>query len=442
MQPQILDESVRFACSSCTFCCDQPWRTLIEADKARALDGHDFGAYPQLAGKTFYHKSEDDGEGLYRLGKGQGTRCLFLDTDGLCIIHKELGAEAKPNMCRQFPFLAAHTWVDDRVSANYGCPSIQEATGLPLADHAEDISAVVPRAQRDPRPDTPVPLEARCTVTPEQNRALLARAVSLFDVERGGDVWSRFAELLALLVAVRDYRKTKSGQDGELVDLLVSGQELPGTPEVPEILAHPRAAQSPMGARLLFAATLYPDTIPADAVKKMGLLKRLTLVPKLMSLATLTGAYSSRLLGRNLVIDQVMAYETAREPDPRATRLLLRYYRSRLWQRYLCGTRLNIMAGVHQHIQDLNAIVFLARADAAQQGVPQLTEPIIRKAMTLVEFHLSNQERLFNQAVKGWFRSQLQSPALAVASLRLMALKRPPATAAADDGEQVATARS
>jgi len=137
-----------------------------------------------------------------------------------------------------------------------------------------------------------------------------------------------------------------------------------------------------------------------------------------------------------------MAYETAQELDPPATLLLLRYCRSRVWQRYLCGTRLNIMAGVHQHIQDLHAIVFLARAEAAQQGVSQLTEPVIRKAMTLVEFHLSNQERLFNQAVKGWFRSQLQDPALALASLRLMALKRPPAPAAADDGEQVTTARS
>ena len=32
-------------------------------------------------------------------------------------------------MCRQFPFLSARTWTDDRVSANFGCPSIQSRLG-------------------------------------------------------------------------------------------------------------------------------------------------------------------------------------------------------------------------------------------------------------------------------------------------------------------------
>ena len=108
MQPQMFDESVRFRCECCTACCDQPWRTMIEPDKVHALDAHDFTAYPQLAGQTLYYKDGSDSTGLYRLAKDEGTRCVFLDSDGLCIIHKELGPEAKPSMCRQFPFLA---WV-------------------------------------------------------------------------------------------------------------------------------------------------------------------------------------------------------------------------------------------------------------------------------------------------------------------------------------------
>jgi len=112
MRLQVVDDAVRFSCGSCTACCDQPWRTMIEASKAQALDEHDFNAYPQLAGKEFYHKSKaqrnprhgqpdtNRPEPLYPLAKGEGTRCLFLDSDGLCIIHKELGPEAKPNMCR------------------------------------------------------------------------------------------------------------------------------------------------------------------------------------------------------------------------------------------------------------------------------------------------------------------------------------------------------
>jgi len=427
MQPQNLDESVRFACGSCTFCCDQPWHTLIEADKAQALDRHDFSAYPHLVGRDLYDKGTCEKEGFHRLAKGEGTRCLFLDADDLCIIHKELGPEAKPHMCRQFPYLAAHTWVDDRVSANYGCPSVQAQDGPPLSDHVSEMASRVPRTQRDPKPDAPVPLDKTCALTPAENDALFDRAVSLFDPEHDADVWGRFAELLALLVGVREYKtaatRSDNGQPDALVDLLRSGQALPDAPDVPEIRGYPQPGQSPMQARFLFAATLYPDTVPPDAVTAMGLFKRLTLIPKLMALATLSGTYASRLFGRNIPIDQVMAHQVDEDLDAAATQLLVRYFRSRLWQRYLAGTRLTVTAGIHQHIHDLNAIVFLARAEAQHTSASRLTEPIIRNALPGVEFHLANQARLFNQTLKGWFRTQLQRPELALASLRLMALR-------------------
>ena len=160
MRLQVVDDSVRFSCGSCTACCDQPWRTMIEASKAQALDEHDFSAYPQLAGKGFYHKSKAGSnprhgqsitnrpETRYALAKGEGTRCLFLDTDGLCIIHKELGPEAKPSMCRQFPFLSARNWVEDRVSANFGCSSVQDDKGRLLTDQADEIAGVVALSDR------------------------------------------------------------------------------------------------------------------------------------------------------------------------------------------------------------------------------------------------------------------------------------------------------
>src|SRR5262245_22506636 len=107
--PIILDDSGRFSCGSCTQCCDQPWRTVIEADKAAALDRHDWTKYPQLAGHRFYHAPADGQPGMLDLAKGEGTKCIFLDIDKRCIIHKELGAAAKPAMCRQFPYLPSVT---------------------------------------------------------------------------------------------------------------------------------------------------------------------------------------------------------------------------------------------------------------------------------------------------------------------------------------------
>lgn len=432
MLPRNLDESVRFACKSCTACCDQPWNTLIESDKARVLDDHDFSAYPQLAGETEYYDTKTDKEEFFRLAKGEGTRCLFLDTDGLCIIHKELGAEAKPHMCRQFPYLTSHTWVDDRVSASYGCPAVQGREGPPLTDQADAVAEMIPPTQRAAKPEAPVPLDAKSSLTQAENDALFERATAMFDDRNDADIWSSFGELLTLLVAVREHKSVGDhGNDGtdSLVDLLRSDRMLLDTPDLPEILAYPTPSQSPMKARFLFAATLYPDTVPADTLTSMGIVKRLTLMPKLMALGTLTGTYASRLLHRNIPIADVMAHEVDEEFDEGTTQLLRRYYRSRLWQRFPAGTRLNVMAGVHQHIQDLNAIMFLARAEAHHTSVSRLTEAIVGNALKGVEFHLANQARLYDHTLKGWFRTQLRDLGLAFASLRLMALKPSPESA-------------
>ncbi|HOB76673.1 MAG TPA: hypothetical protein PKG54_19355 [Phycisphaerae bacterium] len=46
MKLRLFDEFVSFSCATCTACSNQPWRTLIEPEKTRALDAHDFSKYP------------------------------------------------------------------------------------------------------------------------------------------------------------------------------------------------------------------------------------------------------------------------------------------------------------------------------------------------------------------------------------------------------------
>ncbi len=48
----------------------------------------------------------------------------------------------------------------------------------------------------------------------------------------------------------------------------------------------------------------------------------------------------------------------------------------------------------------------------------------IARPLTRVAFHLANQTRLFDQALKGWLKSQLCDVELAMQSLRLMAPDR------------------
>lgn len=426
MRLQVVDESINFSCGSCTFCCDQPWRTLIEPDKADALDRHDFAAYPQLAGRDFYRRN--GGERLFELAKGDGTRCLFLDGDGLCIIHKELGAEAKPSMCRQFPFLSARTWTDDRVSANFGCPSIQQGRGRPLAEQSDDIRGVVPVSSRPVKADAPSMIDRQRRLSRSETNDFFKWALEIFGERGEGDVWGRFAAVVGRLATIVEQKRAglhddvphdsspteHGGGSGEL-----------DADEVPVVRAFPTASAAPLPVRMLFAATLFPDTIPADATAGMGLIRRLAQIPKVLSLSQLSGAYASRLLGRNLSMQDVVRHTVDEDMAPDATDLLLRYFRSRFWQRMIAGTRLPIIAGFHQHIHDLNAILFLARAEACAAGERRLSEPLIRQALTRVEFHLANQPRLYDQTLKGWFRTQLSNPAIAMQSLRLMCPRQP-----------------
>jgi Fe-S-cluster containining protein len=432
MRLRVLDDSVRFSCRGCTACCDQPSETLIEADKAHALDTHDFTRYPQLAGKTFYRQSKSIPDGFYLLAKGTGTRCVFLDTDGLCIIHKELGPEAKPGSCRRFPYVVAHTSAEDRVSADFGCPTVQDHAGPPLAEQVEEIAAAVALGSEAANPCAPIPLDPACGLTPEEAEALFDRLRQLFTEDKPGDIWTRFGEALALLAATRHFKLTVLGESAggasqTLIELLRSGVMLPGHPTVPEVTSYGSPSAAPGPARQLFAATLYRDTLPLEAVMNLMALKWVTLLPRLMSLAKLNGVYASRLLGRNVPVRDVMMYPVESEIEPGGTRLLLRYYRSRFWQRYLMGTRLSMVGGLHQHIHDLNAIIFLARADAYHIGASRLTESLIRRGLSRVEFHLANQTRLFDQNLIGWFRAHLENAYVAFQSLRLMSLTRPPA---------------
>jgi len=427
MRLQVLDDSVRFACGGCTFCCNQTYRVLIEADKAQALDACDFSKYPQLAGKALYHELGSGDREFYAIAKLAENRCIFCDTDDLCIIHKELGPEAKPHMCQQFPFLVSKTPIDDRLSASYGCPAVQQCQGTELNEQASAIAKLVAVTDKPVDFDACVPLDPTCDLTWPESEALFERMIEIFGPGQQGDLWTRFGHVLALLVAVREQKMSTPpipGSSNELIDLLRSNEPLPHMPDVPPVLGWSRTSQAPMPVRFLFAATMYPDAVSTECATSPSLFKRLSLIPKLIALSKLSGVYASRILERNISVGDVLEHDVCDRLDDESTELLLRYYRSRFWQRMLAGTRLSVIAGVHQHIHDLNAIIFMARAEAYHKNVTELNTPLIQEALRQVEFHIANQRRMYESTLKGWLRAQLNHPALAFQSLRLMALKR------------------
>jgi len=83
-------------CKSQSDCCRVgAWADLEEAKKIAALG---------LKGEFFQLEQDNDFPSGYRIGTSYEDKpCTFLDSDGLCSIHK-IDYALKPNACKDFPY--------------------------------------------------------------------------------------------------------------------------------------------------------------------------------------------------------------------------------------------------------------------------------------------------------------------------------------------------
>ena len=99
---------LRHACQLCSGSCQGVHVRLVGPDAERVT---------KLAAKL--DVSDPLVEGKLRFS---GGRCVFLGTDGLCRLHAQFGAEAKPKVCQQYPIVATRTESGEvRVGIDPGC---------------------------------------------------------------------------------------------------------------------------------------------------------------------------------------------------------------------------------------------------------------------------------------------------------------------------------
>lgn len=100
----------------------------------------------------------EDGSYVMHMRAPEDPTCVFLGPEQRCSIHAELGAQAKPTTCRQYPFQFTRTPDGMYVGASFFCTAIRQNHGRPLADHAEDLLELLPEAVVMDIPD-PIPLD-------------------------------------------------------------------------------------------------------------------------------------------------------------------------------------------------------------------------------------------------------------------------------------------
>ena len=125
-------------CHSCSDCCRiEAVITDLEKHRIEALD---LANDPEVASKPWFAPAPaGGGSKKWKLTHRPDGGCVFLTTANRCRIQERFGADAKPFVCRLFPFIlipAGNHW---RVGMRFSCPSAAANLGRPVADAEKDL---------------------------------------------------------------------------------------------------------------------------------------------------------------------------------------------------------------------------------------------------------------------------------------------------------------
>lgn len=113
------DIVARVQCRCCGTCCRLGAIPVGEENlarlKARLKDN------PLIPYPPFTTLEDERGKEVQVLNRVEG-HCVFLDQNNLCLIHKELGPEAKPRICQEFPRGAVFTPKGVFLTLSFACP--------------------------------------------------------------------------------------------------------------------------------------------------------------------------------------------------------------------------------------------------------------------------------------------------------------------------------
>jgi lysine-N-methylase len=129
-------------CHGCTACCRETMVRLTADDLAR-LKEQRWAEHPEYRGIRVVRRSFFLLRGARVLAHKADGSCVFLTPSGRCRIHELFGAEAKPLMCRQFPFQVVRTDRDAWVTVARTCPSAAADRGQPVAEYLAGLKRLI-----------------------------------------------------------------------------------------------------------------------------------------------------------------------------------------------------------------------------------------------------------------------------------------------------------
>ena len=178
----LLPDDVVFTCQQSGACCRNDWLIGVD-DAARArLEAVDWTRLPPPLppGPKFRPLpfTLAGGERATFARRPDGA-CVFLEPDERCGIHTRLGAPAKPQVCREFPYSFVETPDGVAVGVSFACTAVRAHQGRTLPAQEAEVRAVLAGSTRVRRLPDPVVLYSSVDITWAQYRPIEAALLAL-----------------------------------------------------------------------------------------------------------------------------------------------------------------------------------------------------------------------------------------------------------------------
>lgn len=132
-----------YDCVQCGRGCQMSWDIPVEDPIEAQLRDHPLTlrVIQETGGSPLLHKKEG---WVMQVDPGE-PRCGYLESDLLCSIHKHIGVESKPLICRLYPMILTHTPEGVFVGSAYSCTAVRLNSGRNLEAHQADIEHLIER---------------------------------------------------------------------------------------------------------------------------------------------------------------------------------------------------------------------------------------------------------------------------------------------------------
>jgi Fe-S-cluster containining protein len=160
-KPLILADGVVFTCQNSGACCRNDWLIGVDDTSYQRLRHTDWARVdPALPpGEKFATLPHPLASGETRtFARTAGGACVFLDRDTRCSIHRHLGARAKPQVCREFPYTFIETPDGVSVGLSFACTAVRGRHGMTLPEQRSEVVEVLEGSARVTRVPDPIGL--------------------------------------------------------------------------------------------------------------------------------------------------------------------------------------------------------------------------------------------------------------------------------------------